>query len=100
MISDTLHDSIDEIEHYQKLMPEVYDGLRNEIGKVKAVMDALRSYLDLPPSEGKYPKYDAAMLRLRNEIADLDVEGLAAAIKHVTASWPTKAEFEMAKEEA
>ena len=97
MLSDTLHDAILEIERHQKSRPIVYDDLRKEIGKVKAVMNALRSYLDLIPFDDSYPKYEAARLRLRNEIADIDVRGLAAAFKHVKASWPTKAEFEMAK---
>ncbi len=89
MISDTLHAALEEIEEYQKSMPQCYDGLRGEIGKVKAVMDALRAFLDLPPSLGRYPQYDAAVTRLRVEIAGINVDGLQDALECVTDSWPT-----------
>ena len=94
MISDTLHDALSAIEDHQKSMPKCYDGLREEIGKVKAVMDALRAYLDCPPSDGRYPKYDAAMIRLRTAVAGIDVSGLTAALENIRSSWPTKQEFE------
>ncbi len=98
MISDTLHDAIAEIGRYQRDMPQCYDGLRGEIEKVKAVMDALRAYLDCPPSMGRYPRYDAAMSRLKNEIARIDLDGVAAALTGVKSSWPTPAEFEATKD--
>ena len=93
-MSDTIHDALAEIEGYQQSMPECCDGLRGEIGKMKAVMDALRAYLDCPPSNGRYPRCDAAMTRLRTKIAGIDVSGIAAALENVRASWPTKEEFE------
>lgn len=95
MISDTLHDALVEIERYQKSMPQCYDGLQDEIGKVKAAMDALRAYLDFPPGDGRYPIYDAAMRRLRTEIAGIAVDGLAAAIENVTSSWPAPSEADV-----
>lgn len=52
MISDTLHDALAEIEDYQGSMPKCYDGLRDEIGKVKTVMSAMRAFLH-PLGAGK-----------------------------------------------
>lgn len=98
MISDTLHDANAEIGRYQRDMPECYDGLRHEIEKVKAVMDALRAYLDCPPSTGRYPRYAAALDRLRSEIARINLDGVLAALNGVKSSWPTPEEVEETKD--
>jgi hypothetical protein len=92
MISDTLHEAIAEIERYQRSIPKSYDGLRIEIGKVTAVMNALRTWLDCPPSKGRYPRFETALGRLRAEIAGLDVEPLLRAMDDLKAAWPTPEE--------
>ena len=89
MISDTLHEATAEIERYQHSFPKCYDGLRVEIGKVKAVMIALRTWLDCPPSTGRYPRLETALGRLRAGIANLDVEPLLSAMDDLKAAWPT-----------
>jgi len=89
MISDTLHEAIAEIERYQRTFPKSYDGLRVEIGKLTAVMNALQAGLDWPPSKGHYPKFETALGRLRAEIANLDVEPLLRAMDDLNAAWPT-----------
>lgn len=94
MISDTLFEALAEIEHYQKKFPKAYSGLKAEIDKVKAVMNAMRSYLDFPPSDGRHPRYDAAVDRLRKEIGAIDVQRVAAAIEDARASWPTPEEVD------
>jgi hypothetical protein len=53
MISDTLHDAIQEIEDYQRNFPDCYGGLSDDIELVKKVMSALQARLDEPPHE--YP---------------------------------------------
>jgi hypothetical protein len=50
MGSDLLHEAAAEIGRYQRSFPKSYDGLRVEIGKVTAVMNALKTSLDCPPS--------------------------------------------------
>lgn len=97
MISDTLSDAGAEIEEYQNSMPECYDGLRDQIETVKVVMDALRAYLDCPPSDGRYPRYDAAMINLCTEIAHIDLGRVKAAVEYLRASWPTPEEVEKTK---
>jgi hypothetical protein len=96
MISDVLCEAVTEIERYQRDFPNAYSGLKAEIDKVKAVMNALRAYLDCPPA-GRYPRYDAAMEQLRQEIGAIDLEGVAAALENITASWPTSDESDAAK---
>ena len=59
-------------------------------------MNALRAYLDCPPAD-QYPRYDAAVDRLRKEIGAIDVERVAAALENITASWPTPEEVDAAK---
>ncbi len=100
MISDELCEAIEEIERYQRSFPKSYDGLRVEIGKVTAVMNALKTWLDCPPSKGRYPRFEAALGRLRAEIARLDVEPLLRAMDDLKASWPTPEEVEEAKRQA
>jgi hypothetical protein len=100
MISDELYEAIEEIERYQRSFPKCYDGLRVEIGKVTAVMNALKTWLDCPPSKGRYPRFEAALGRLRAEIARLDVEPLLRAMDDLKASWPTPEEVEEAKRQA
>ena len=95
MISDVLHKAVEEIERYQR---SGYGGMRVEIGKVKAVMNALRGGLDCPPSDGLYPRYEAAKERLMAELARLDVEPLLAAVANVSVSWPTEEEAKAAKD--
>ena len=96
MISDTLFEAVTEIERYQRDFPNAYSGLKAEIDKVKAVMNALRAYLDCPPA-GRYPRYDAAVEQLRQEIGAIDLEGVAAALENITASWPTPEEVNAAQ---
>jgi hypothetical protein len=100
MISDTLHEAIAEIERYQRSIPKSYDGLRVEIGKVTAVMNALRTWLDCPPSKGRYPRFETALGRLRAEIANLDVEPMLRAMSDLKAAWPTPEEAEQANRQA
>lgn len=96
MISDTLSEALTEIEHYQKRIPKAYSESAEAIEKVKDVMTALRAYLDLPPA-GWYPRYDAAVGRLREEIGAIDLEGVTAALESITASWPTPEEVDATK---
>lgn len=98
MISDTLSDAMAEIEEYQRYHPEVYGKWQVHIWKATTVMDALRTWLDCPPSVGLYPRFEAAKERLMAEIARLDVEPLLAAVGNVRVSWPTREEAEAAKE--
>ena len=53
MISDVLSDAAHEIKDYEQRMPDCYSGLTHELEKVRTVMDAMRTYLDLPPGGGK-----------------------------------------------
>jgi hypothetical protein len=98
MISDTLSDAVNEIEEYQHRQPKVYGKWQVHIWKVTTVMDALRIWLDCPPFDGLYPRYEAARERLLAELARLDVEPLLAAVANMRVSWPTKEEAEAAKD--
>lgn len=100
MISDVLDEAIAEVEEYQRSSKKMYAGLRVEIEKVKAVMNALRKWLDGPPSDGLYPRYEAAKERLMAELARLEVEPLLAAVANIRVSWPTKEEAEAAQKRA
>jgi hypothetical protein len=53
-------------------------------------------YLDCPPADGRYPRYDAAKKRLRTEIAAINVEGLLQALDGIKAGWPTPEEAKAA----
>jgi hypothetical protein len=97
MISDTLYDARNDIERYERDL-RCYAGIRFEIRNVKIVMQSLQCYLDTPPDrDGVYPKYSAALKRLRKEIAALNVEPLMAAVENLKSSWPTPDEVEAAK---
>jgi hypothetical protein len=48
MISDTLHQAIEDIERYQRDMPDSYDSIRADIDAVKEQMASLRRKLDNP----------------------------------------------------
>ena len=96
MISDTLFEAVTEIERYQTDFPNAYGESKEAIEKVKVAMIALRSYLDCPPA-GRYPRYDAAVEQLRKEIGAIDLEGVAAALENITASWPTPEESDAAQ---
>jgi hypothetical protein len=52
MISDVLHEARQAIEEYQAndTFSRCYEGLREEIGVVKELMEALQLYLDFPMS--------------------------------------------------
>jgi len=58
MISDTLCEAIQEIEEYQKRLPEFYDGIKEDIEVVKDVMDSLRERLDEPAVEYTKSTFD------------------------------------------
>ncbi len=49
MIGDVLYDAIQELERYQREMPDSYDDMRDEIEACKNAMRKLRRKLDLPP---------------------------------------------------
>lgn len=49
MISDTLHDAIEEIRRYQSNYPQVYDPMRRRIDEVVDAMRSLQLELDTPP---------------------------------------------------
>jgi hypothetical protein len=49
MISDVLFDAVREIESYQRLFPDVYGPVRDQIEQCKAGMTKLRRQLDQPP---------------------------------------------------
>jgi hypothetical protein len=98
MISDVLCEALDEIERYQRDFSNAYGESKEAIEKVKAVMSALRSYLDCPPA-GRYLRYDAAVEQLRQEIGAIDLEGVAAALENARASWPTPEEVDAANEQ-
>jgi hypothetical protein len=100
MISDVLHEAIAEIERGQRSFPKSYHGLRVEIGKATAVMNALQTWLGCPPSKGRYPRYEEALGQLRAELASLDVEPLLRALDGLKASWPTPEEVEEANRES
>ena len=97
MISDVLSEAVTSIEEYQRSMPKCYRNLGVEIGKVTTVMNALRVYFDCPPADGRYPRYDAAMKRLRTEIAAINVDGLLQALDGIEAGWPTPEEAKAAQ---
>lgn len=61
MISDMLSEAVEEIERYQKDMPDCYEGLRFEIDTVKEVMDCLRLYLDRADPDAQLQNYKLAM---------------------------------------
>ena len=46
MISDVLSKAIQEIEEYQRTLPDTYDDLWDRIQNVKKVMTELREHLD------------------------------------------------------
>jgi hypothetical protein len=48
MISDTLHEAIEDIKNYEQTFPEVYGGIEAQISVVVTLMDALRFALDIP----------------------------------------------------
>jgi hypothetical protein len=50
MLSDALHEAVEEIEKYQRDYPKVYDAMKDEIEPVKVAMNKLRQKLDAPPS--------------------------------------------------
>ena len=56
MISDTLCETLDEIERYQRDMPQCYDDIRDRIEAVKAEMRGLQMYLDAPPDMVRPPE--------------------------------------------
>lgn len=96
MISDTLSEALDDIARYESDFG-CYAELRYEILKVKIVMGGLQCYLDSPDVDAVYPKFSAALKRLRKEIAGLNVEPLLTAMENVKSSWPTPDEVEAAK---
>lgn len=49
MLSDTIHDAIMDIERYQNDYAKIYDGYREHIELVMAVMHSLMEALDQPP---------------------------------------------------
>ena len=49
MISDVLFHALEEINDWQRKLPQAYDGLHDEIEPVKAAMHRLRVLLDAPP---------------------------------------------------
>lgn len=100
MISDTLSEAKAEIEYCQLYHQEAYGKWQVHIWKVTTVMDALRTWLDCPPSGGVYPRYDAAEGRLLAEIANLNVEPLLRAMDDLKAAWPTPEEVEEANRQA
>lgn len=97
MISDVLYDSVEEIVSYQSEYEYVYDSMNKAIEKVKAVMNALRTYFDLPPADGSCPRYDAAVEQLRLEIEAINLEGVMAALENIKPSWPTSDEYDALK---
>lgn len=50
MISDVLFEAVEQIEEYQKAMPQCYDSIKDRIDKVKGEMKELQIFLDTPPS--------------------------------------------------
>lgn len=74
MISDVLSDASDEIERYEREMPECYAGLSDELGRVRTLMDAMRVYLDLP--QWADPLRDALLVA----IGGVDVGPVRAAL--------------------
>lgn len=75
MISDVLFDVAEEIQNYQKDMPELYGGYAPAIDTVSEVMQSLRELLDTPP----LPSLGAAHRELEAAIAQLDLTRLRAA---------------------
>lgn len=67
MISDVLCEAIWEIEEYQRKFGDCYDDFRMEIDKVKAVMDAMRTYLDILPI-GEFEKGGKGLLQAIREL--------------------------------
>jgi hypothetical protein len=49
MISDVLSDALDDIEDYQRDIPDTYAEFAVEIGVVKTMMDGLLIVLDADP---------------------------------------------------
>jgi hypothetical protein len=51
MISDTLAEAIKEIRRHQREFPEVYDDVKPTVDYTLQKMEALRRYLDEPPTD-------------------------------------------------
>ena len=49
MISDVLFEAIEEIERYQRELPQAYSRMREDIELVKKVLASLQARLDTPP---------------------------------------------------
>ena len=95
MISDTLFDAVDEIEQYQREMPDAYADLAAEISVVKTVMDGLRMVLDAAPSQAV--EFEKLVEELRGSIRDLDVSRLVAARERLLA-WAKEARGRLPQE--
>ena len=50
MISDVLFEALQEIERYQREMPDVYSDMAADIERVKVEMQTLQRRLDTPPA--------------------------------------------------
>jgi len=77
MISDVLSEAIEQINEYQESSPDSYDGIKDEIDKVKLVMFALQFFLDLPPVE----PYHEPMRKIIESIRSLDVSQIEGLLK-------------------
>ena len=49
MLRDTLSETMDEIEEYERKYPKACDAMKDEIEAVKTSMNKLRQKLDAPP---------------------------------------------------
>lgn len=77
MISDVLSEALGKIEQYEKNNPNVYADVAGEIDRVRTLMEALRVYLDLPPSD------DLLRETLRNVLLGVDVAPVKAVLESV-----------------
>jgi hypothetical protein len=78
MISDILYDARKDIEDYQAegVFPRQYEGLREEIGVVKELMEALQIRLDCPMSF--HPELAPYEDRFRAVIRQVDLAAVRA----------------------
>lgn len=81
MVSDICSDASDQIAEWQRDCPKGYASLAVEIGNVRRVLDGLRLYLDMLPT-------DDLREPLRRALADLDVSAVIAASDAVVSRSP------------
>lgn len=74
MISDVLFEAKENIEEYQKELPQCYDGSKARIEAIKNAMSCLQCDFDLPPFAQKenidklYNELNECAINIKNEL--------------------------------